>query len=138
MTTDGNNQSSSDRQRQLDDILAELMRAADAGESVSPDEWLIRYPDFAAELKEYLEKQQRVERLVGPLRQAAAHVLHVRCPHCHNPIELLEDARLDEVSCPSCGSSFSLVGEKTISKYSPGEKMIGLERPPRSGLDYPC
>jgi WD40 repeat protein/tRNA A-37 threonylcarbamoyl transferase component Bud32 len=31
--------------------------------------------------------------------------LHVRCPHCHNPIELSSD-HPDEVSCPSCGSAF--------------------------------
>ncbi len=113
MSGDGTNQqpNASDRQR-LDEILAELMRAADTGQSVEPDEWLARYPDFVTELKEYFEKQERVERLVRPLRQAAAQVLHVRCPHCHHPIELLEDARLDQVSCPSCGSSFSLVAEK--------------------------
>ena len=126
MSGDGTSkqQNASDRQR-LDEILAELMRTTDEGHSVEPDEWLARYPDFATELKEYFEKQERVERLVRPLRQAAAQVLHVRCPHCHHPIELLEDARLDEVSCPSCGSSFSLVGEKTVSHYLPGEKTIG-------------
>ena len=126
MSGDGtNNQPNASHRQRLDEILAELMRTADAGQSVEPDEWLTRYPDFASELKEYFEKQERVERLVRPLRQAAAQVLHVRCPHCHHPIELLEDARLDEVSCPSCGSSFSLVGEKTVSHYPPGEKTIG-------------
>jgi tetratricopeptide (TPR) repeat protein/tRNA A-37 threonylcarbamoyl transferase component Bud32/ribosomal protein S27E len=31
----------------------------------------------------------------------------IRCPHCHNPIVLL-DERPDEVLCPGCGSSFRL------------------------------
>jgi serine/threonine protein kinase len=29
----------------------------------------------------------------------------VRCPHCHNPIQL-SDERSDEVLCPACGSAF--------------------------------
>ena len=37
--------------------------------------------------------------------------LHVRCPHCHNPIEVVGDEQLVEVSCPSCDSSFRLIEE---------------------------
>lgn len=35
--------------------------------------------------------------------------MHIRCPHCQNPIEVVDDADLSDVSCPSCGSHFSLV-----------------------------
>jgi hypothetical protein len=34
-----------------------------------------------------------------------APVLRIRCPHCHNPIQLSDD-RPDEVLCPACGSTF--------------------------------
>jgi serine/threonine-protein kinase len=40
------------------------------------------------------------------------------CPHCHHPIELVDAARLGEVSCPSCGSSFHLESGST-SGWSP-------------------
>jgi len=40
--------------------------------------------------------------------------MHVRCPHCHNPLELVDDAEFSDIQCPSCGSSFSLL-EETIS-----------------------
>src|SRR4051794_19599439 len=33
--------------------------------------------------------------------------VRVRCPHCHNPIQLTDDRR-DEVLCPGCGGSFRL------------------------------
>ncbi len=33
---------------------------------------------------------------------------HLVCPHCHNPIELLEQTETAEVVCPSCGSTFLL------------------------------
>jgi hypothetical protein len=29
----------------------------------------------------------------------------VRCPHCHNPIQLADDCS-DQVLCPACGSGF--------------------------------
>src|SRR5262249_7016539 len=37
------------------------------------------------------------EQSAGPMR--------LRCPHCHNPIQLTDD-RPDEVLCPACGGSF--------------------------------
>jgi hypothetical protein len=31
--------------------------------------------------------------------------MHIRCPHCHNPIQVVDD-RPEEVVCPGYGSSF--------------------------------
>ncbi|HKI36343.1 MAG TPA: protein kinase [Gemmataceae bacterium] len=39
----------------------------------------------------------------------------VRCPHCHNPIQLADD-HSDEVLCPACGHTFRLgEGRRTTS-----------------------
>jgi hypothetical protein len=40
-----------------------------------------------------------------PLPPTAPLADHLRCPHCHNPIELFDD-HADEVLCPGCGGSF--------------------------------
>ncbi len=70
MTDNGSgNTSSSARQQQFDEILADLMRAIDGGESVDSDEWITRHPDFATELREFFVKNERLEKLVRPLRQ---------------------------------------------------------------------
>jgi serine/threonine protein kinase len=34
--------------------------------------------------------------------------MHILCPHCGNPIAVVPPAAQQEISCPSCGSSFSL------------------------------
>jgi serine/threonine protein kinase len=34
--------------------------------------------------------------------------MHIRCPHCHNPIDVIDDDPSGDVSCPSCGSCFNL------------------------------
>jgi tRNA A-37 threonylcarbamoyl transferase component Bud32 len=51
--------------------------------------------------------------------------MHIRCPHCHNPVEVVDADPLTDISCPSCGSNFSLIGDETAS-YTPGAiKTIG-------------
>ena len=51
--------------------------------------------------------------------------LHVRCPHCRNPIELLPDAELESISCPSCGSDFSLMGDGMETRQSETVSQVG-------------
>ena len=42
--------------------------------------------------------------------------MQIRCPHCQNPIEVVQDDSLMDVDCPSCGSSFNLASDtETIS-----------------------
>src|SRR5262245_50339261 len=50
--------------------------------------------------------------------------MHVRCPHCQNPIELVADAELNDVTCPSCGSHFNLAADETVN-YRPSTDTIG-------------
>jgi hypothetical protein len=45
--------------------------------------------------------------------------MHIRCPHCHNPIEVVDADPITDVSCPACGSNFSLISGETAS-YTPG------------------
>ena len=37
--------------------------------------------------------------------------LVVRCPHCHNTIDLVVDASLIDIDCSTCGGSFSLIND---------------------------
>lgn len=41
--------------------------------------------------------------------------MRVRRPHCRSPIEIVNDAELSDIPCPSCGSSFSLVVDETVT-----------------------
>lgn len=42
--------------------------------------------------------------------------MKIRCPHCHNHVEVLNESSLSEIPCPSCGSSFNLIsGDETLS-----------------------
>jgi WD40 repeat protein/tRNA A-37 threonylcarbamoyl transferase component Bud32 len=50
--------------------------------------------------------------------------MRVQCPHCHNPIELVDAVKVEEVLCPSCGSSFRLEAEPTVSWARPDKPRL--------------
>lgn len=41
--------------------------------------------------------------------------MRIRCPHCESRIELIDEGEFDNISCPSCGSHFSLIADPTKS-----------------------
>ncbi len=43
--------------------------------------------------------------------QSGSRGLHIRCPHCSNPVELLSDTPYESITCRTCGSAFSLTDE---------------------------
>src|SRR4051812_9493181 len=65
---------------------------------------------------------------MGPNRPSSSRAvpMHLVCPHCHNPVEVVE-ALPGEVLCPSCGSSFRLEGGTTTG-WTPGDAPRRLGR----------
>jgi WD40 repeat protein/tRNA A-37 threonylcarbamoyl transferase component Bud32 len=57
----------------------------------------------------------------------------VRCPHCHNPIELSSD-HPDEVSCPSCGSAFRVRDTRPPETVNGGRLLGQFQLLERVGL----
>lgn len=56
--------------------------------------------------------ETNVDATVKMGERSQSHALHVRCPHCSNPVELLPDIPVNDVSCTMCGSQFSLVEDE--------------------------
>src|SRR5262245_28900953 len=56
----------------------------------------------------------------GPTADAAG--LRLRCPHCHNPLQLA-DHRSDEVLCPGCGASFRVRDARQTTTVSPSKPL---------------
>lgn len=52
--------------------------------------------------------------------------MHLQCPHCHNPIELVDAAALAEVICPSCGSSIQLSGPDSTTDLTGGAEVLRI------------
>ena len=50
--------------------------------------------------------------------------MHILCPHCRNPIEIVKLIPREEIACPSCGSNFRLETESTTG-WQPGSDKLG-------------
>lgn len=51
--------------------------------------------------------------------------LHIKCPHCRYPVELLADDPVENVECESCGSHFSLVDNAEQSSVAQVLETLG-------------
>src|SRR5262245_38987955 len=72
---------------------------------------------------------QRLGQVLGSGFLRGSHVgfwaMHLRCPHCQNPIELADVPAGGEVICAGCGSSFQLASMTTASWMQPAGQRIG-------------
>jgi WD40 repeat protein/tRNA A-37 threonylcarbamoyl transferase component Bud32 len=51
--------------------------------------------------------------------------MHLACPHCHNPIEIVTEVSCGDIVCPSCGSTFRVDTESTASWRSLRGHLLG-------------
>jgi len=58
-------------ERRLCEVLAVYFEAVKAGEAPERDLWLAQYPDLAGQLTAFLEEEDRLLRVTGPLRSIA-------------------------------------------------------------------
>jgi tetratricopeptide (TPR) repeat protein/tRNA A-37 threonylcarbamoyl transferase component Bud32 len=71
-------------------------------------EYAARFPHLRMRLAERQGRAPRARRQRFPIR--------LNCPHCQNPIAIVDDeASAEEVVCPSCGSSFHLARSQQVS-----------------------
>lgn len=80
-------------------------------------ELVAAYPAIADELRQQASEiaallddgptDRRSDVALASVRQPQG--LHIRCPHCANPVELIADTPEEEVTCRACGSAFCLI-----------------------------
>jgi S1-C subfamily serine protease len=51
--------------------------------------------------------------------------MHILCPHCRNPIEVVKISAREEIACPSCGSSFRVETDSTTGSVGAAGQMVG-------------
>jgi tRNA A-37 threonylcarbamoyl transferase component Bud32 len=116
-----------------------LYRRGAAGERASIDELVALHPAIGEELRacaaglEAVVAGGRTERpgaagLVSDVALASwrqPQGLHIRCPHCASPVELLADTPEEDVTCRACGSTFCLVDREETGSASPTLQSMG-------------
>jgi serine/threonine protein kinase len=99
-------------------LINNCLRRRAEGQILSDQSLIDSHPELMPELERELRNLRLIE---AAQRQADSSPtsptveprgLHIRCPHCRSPVEVLEEMSLSDVVCPSCGSHFSLVDEE--------------------------
>lgn len=54
-------------------------------------------------------------------------IMRIRCPHCHNPLNVVGVEKVEEVSCPSCGSHFPLDDITVSYREAPVSRIAHFE-----------
>ncbi len=90
----------------MDLIASEYRLRKRSDPSLKVPEFVKRFPQYQHELPKCL---------ADPPRPRRRFPLHLNCPHCRNPIEIVVDSPEEELVCPSCGSSFRLDANRTQS-----------------------
>ncbi|MCA9078182.1 MAG: serine/threonine protein kinase [Planctomycetaceae bacterium] len=123
-------------------VHTDLEHCIKAGHAARVEEYLERFPslgddrevlqelvqtEFDLRLKQEPallpnEYRRRFPDLSRP--KVPARGIHTNCPHCHNPIELVDEDSFREITCPGCGSSFSLISTDNTATRGGGTTTI--------------
>ena len=93
-----------DREAMVELLQQEYQLREKAGQAPSLAPFLARFPEWRDELAEKLRGDPR-PRIRFPIR--------LNCPHCSNPIAIVDTGEGEEVTCPSCQESFRLSRDET-------------------------
>ena len=105
-------------------IYSEFCLMEELGQTPNPKEYLDRFPQYADRLEPVFEVHQALD--ASEMADLAAKgdadettpkrfPIRLNCPHCRNPIAVVDDEPSDDVLCPSCGSSFRLDADRTMT-----------------------
>lgn len=117
-----------DRQQRIDQISEDCLLRRAAGESVSDHELIESHPDLVPDLADKLRFLQAMHEADKKSQSRMSSGLRVRCPHCHEPVEIVDESSLSNLVCQSCGSNFSLVEDKPRSFQADELKTVGRFR----------
>jgi len=131
-----------DRAERVRQIADDCLRRWGRGEAFSEAELIQANPDLLPELAAALQRIRRIAQAEqgsdmddppsSPDETAdvdgvapSSGCLHIRCPHCHNPVEMLFDSPFTDITCSTCGSAFSLVSSEAHTCHAPPLESIG-------------
>ena len=148
-TQDGD-KDTKERLRQIWQVVRACDHRRRQGESVSDQSIIAAHPELMPELARELRTLQLIvqarNQVVQDENEAGdacvstrdpedARRMQIRCPHCHDSVEVVVDDSLVDIACPNCGSHFSLVGcEADVGPAATIAKLGKLELTERIGM----
>ena len=118
----------------LDEVLEQLMdRWEESGQdqpgSLGVAELCQEHPELMPIVRRRIAQLQHVNAAIAPTCDSDPRVgsggFHVRCPHCHSPIEMAPDSLLSNIDCPACSGHFSVASEGSDTREAPTVTKLG-------------
>ena len=94
----------------------------DLGEQPTADEYVGRYPQYATLARKFFENGVSGSGAATSARRSHGVVssgLRVRCPHCHESVDIDAETLVTDITCGSCGNQFALVNTTSDEKATP-------------------
>jgi uncharacterized protein YbaR (Trm112 family) len=128
------------RDEQLHRVLDDVLQRRAAGADLPDEQVCAQYADLLPELASELRKLKVIalakalaqesqptdiaDAESDVVRETAAYIpathcsraLNIRCPHCRQPLEIVVDQPLDNLTCQACRRRFSLAGDDPLLK----------------------
>jgi hypothetical protein len=146
-----------DRDAQIRRVVDAVILQRASGDDVSDDELCSEHASLLPELAVELSKlkliararQQAASELApdaagsdetayAPAQRAGRRIsrsLHIRCPLCHEPLQIEADQSLDDIPCRACDGRFSLAGDDPdLKAQEPLTKIAHFELLQRLGM----
>lgn len=145
-----------DRAGQIRGVIEGVLARRSRGETISDESLCQLHPGLLPELAEELRKLRLIQRAreqaeqtdskpsaagtetaayePAHIRQRLSQSLHIRCPLCHEPLEIVADQPLDDIPCTACKGRFSLAGDDPELKDQPVLRIGPFELLERLGM----
>jgi formylglycine-generating enzyme required for sulfatase activity len=118
-------------------VLLDLHYRRQIGEKPQPEDYRDRFPVLGEKwlARKIGDPNATSESAAAPVPQqpTTPFTNRLRCPHCHNPIEL-KDGQTDEVLCPGCGSSFKVRDARPTYSTDPSRPLGKFQLLERVGV----
>jgi serine/threonine protein kinase len=142
-------------QRLLEMVLVQRAAGNDIADEVLCQEHASLMPELSVELRklrvihcarQQSERYEPDSKGAAPNETAAfvpareqprrlSRSLHIRCPLCHEPLEIATDQSLDDVQCTACQGRFSLAGDDPdLKDQKPVTRIAHFELLQRLGM----
>jgi WD40 repeat protein/tRNA A-37 threonylcarbamoyl transferase component Bud32 len=128
-----------DRVVLLQELVAlEMAYRHQRGEALAAAAYRQRFPDLDPacldrEIRATSSAVRDVTKADDPEKHSPTQAQQLRCPHCHNPIQVADD-RPEEVLCPGCGSSFRVRDARHTTTTSPSRPLGKFQLLERVGV----
>jgi hypothetical protein len=114
-------------------VLLDLDFRVRLGEQPRVEDYRNRFPSLGEKWLERKIQQQKPTAAAAPQPPTTPLANRLRCPHCHNPIQLADDPG-EEVLCPGCGSSFKVRDARPTYSTDPSRPLGKFQLLERVGV----